>query len=261
MKNVVFGVYRFLGFHLCSHLLESGQEVTGYDWQAEEDEVEEKRQIFGRNANYSYFSEPWETNEKIQLYICLYDYIENPAFTSEQFQQLIAYIDGFMKKLQKNEMEIFVFLQAGYQDSLHCIISEWRLKIEQNYVVRYVYVSELYGPWIPPYKPVMNILKKDYPVLKSNMSKYIYIDDFLRSWKDIKAIQKKEIYVEGKQADSWKKDLLLYADEKDLDFSESVASTRKNIDIFIEANTSLGEGIEFIKSHNEKLEMLRNWNS
>ena len=83
----------------------------------------------------------------------------------------------------------------------------------------------------------------------------------MRSWKEIIAIQKKEIYVEGKQADSWKRDLLVYADEKELDFSNSVASARKHIDIFIEANTSLREGIELIKEHNEKLEMHRKWNS
>ena len=261
MKNVVFGVYHFLGFHLCNYLLESGQEVAGYDWREEEDEIEEKSQVFGRNDNYSYFSDHWETNEEIQLYICLYDYFENPSYSSEQLQQLIAHIDCFIKKIQKNEMEIIILLPAESQDRLHCILSEWKLKIEQNNVVRYLYISELYGPWIPSYKPIMNILKKDYPVLKANMSKYIYIDDFLRSWEEIIAIQKKEIYVEGKQADSWKRDLLVYADAKELDFSNSVASARKHIDIFIEANTSLREGIELIKEHNEKLLMHRKWNS
>lgn len=242
MKNVVFGVYRFLGFHLCNYLLESGQEVAGYDWKVEEDEAEEKRKMFERNANYSYDDEKWKTTEGIQLYICLYDYLENPSYSVEQFRQLMAYIDYLMEKVQKNKVEIVILLPVEDQDHLHCIMNEWKLKIEQKYVVRYLYISELYGPWSPPYKPIMNILKKKDPVLKANMSKYIYIDDFFQSWKDIMVIQKKEIFVEGIQA-------------------ESVSSASKQVDVLIEAKISLREGMELIKEHHEKVEILRKWNS
>lgn len=259
MRNVVFGVYRFLGFHLCNYLLESGQEVAGFDWKSEEDEVEEKREMFGRNANYSFYNESWEANEDIQLYISLYDYLDDPSFTSEQFRELIGYIECMTEKFPKNQTEIVIFLPEEVRDHLHCIMSEWKLKIEQEYVVRYLYISELYGPWNPPYKPIINIIEKNNSVLNPNMSKYIYIDDFFRSWKDIMAIQKKSIYVEGKQADHWERDLQAYANDQDLDFSEFVAS--KNVDFLIEANISLIEGIELIKEHNEKVAMLRKWNS
>ena len=101
MMNVVYGVYRFLGFHICSYLLENGEEVAGYDWEPADEQAEEKQLMIGRNANFSYCDEQWASESEAQLLICLFDYLKNPINTENQFQQIIEYINLFLEKIQK----------------------------------------------------------------------------------------------------------------------------------------------------------------
>ncbi|MBD3110326.1 hypothetical protein IEO70_18530 [Bacillus sp. AGMB 02131] len=256
MKNVVYGVYRFLGFHICSYLLENGEEVVGYDWDPEDMQAEEKQLMIGRNANFSYCDEQWTSESEAQLLICLFDYLQNPINTENQFQQIIDDLDLFLEKIQKERTEIVVFLPEQVLDHFHCTLSEWRIKMNQDYAVRYVYVSELYGPWLPSFNAMTKIMRKEKTVLKENMSKYIYIDDFLRSWKDLMAINKSEIIVAGKQNEQWQQDLKLYVAERGLVFAEQ-DYCEIEADLLIEAKTSLVEGIKLMEEHEAMLNMLR----
>lgn len=236
MMNVVYGVYRFLGFHICSYLLEKGHQVAGCDWQPEDEEADEKQLMLGRNVNFSRCDERWTTDDEVQLYICLYDYLDNPDASESKMQQLTEEISLLLAKLQKQITEIVVFIPNQMQDHFHCTLREWKIKMKQDYPVRLLYISELYGPWLPSSHTRMNVIKKEKTVLKANMSKYIFIDDFLRSWQDIMALTENEVFIAGKQDHHWNQDLTTYV---------------------IEAKTSLREGIQLIEEHNEKLEMLR----
>lgn len=254
--NVVYGVYRFLGFHICSYLLENGEEVAGYDWEPADEQAEEKQLMIGRNANFSYCDEQWASESEAQLLICLFDYLKNPINTENQFQQIIEDLNLFLEKIQKEKTEIVVFLPEEVPDHFHCTLSEWKIKMNQDYAVRYVYVSELYGPWLPSFNAMTKIMRKEKTVLKANMSKYIYIDDFLQNWNDIMTINKSEIIVAGKQDEQWQQDLNGYFAERGLVIADPYYSETE-ADLLIEAKTSLVEGIKLMEEHEAKLDMLR----
>jgi len=256
-KNIVFGVYQFLGFHICNYLLESGYEVVGSDWlESESENVEEKKQAFGRNANFSSHSGEWLENDKITMYICLYDYLDNPSFSLKQLEELLACIDCIVEKCNHDGMQMVVFLPEHLDSSMKHSIDEWKLQSGRESMIRSIHLSELYGPWIPSYKFIQKIVKQEISVLKANMSKYIYIDDFFQNWKNIMTLRSKDIYVFGKQPNDWHlqlPQLLVDENEDELERNSIVAN------LYIEAKTSLREGLQLVKEHNDKLEVLRNW--
>ena len=53
-KAVIFGAYHFLGFLICSALLEEGEEIIGITYpDLVVEDLDEKRMEIGRNANFS----------------------------------------------------------------------------------------------------------------------------------------------------------------------------------------------------------------
>ncbi|MEM5594163.1 hypothetical protein AAHH67_24715 [Niallia circulans] len=69
-KAVIFGVYQFVGFHICSTLLEEGEEIIGISYpEISIEDLEDKRMEIGRNANFSEKSlDKLPLFSKIQMY-------------------------------------------------------------------------------------------------------------------------------------------------------------------------------------------------
>ena len=70
--TIVFGVYDFLGFHLCNHVLNEGNEVIGLQWLNNRDNEQEEMELqFGRNHNFTFFRDIAEVDFCENSLVCL----------------------------------------------------------------------------------------------------------------------------------------------------------------------------------------------
>lgn len=259
VDTIVFGTYRFLGYHLCNYFLEKGNQVIGIDFDSETEDQDEKELIFGRNSNFSYCSinEGFELNEdrQIQVYCSLYDYLkfgyeENVSMLMKSVKDLIISIPI---------KEITVLLPLNMDGLKEVDLEGWRKEIELLSLCKWIYIPEIYGPWLPEISPLQVMMQTKTQEETIDISRLIFIDDLLLNWKKILALKEKEVAVIGEVHKDWREQ---YSTLTQTDM-EAYKIVKEHSTLFpqiiIPVKTSLVDGLQALREHNKKLQFLKQW--
>ena len=230
--TIVFGVYDFLGLHLSQYLLNEGKEVIGFQWSNQDDDNrEEKELLFGRNSNFKFFKEIKEEafNEAGLIYLNMYDLLRDRFDSFLDIKEEIAKI---LKRM--DNQQVIVLLPDEKREKE---ISLWIEEIKQSRpTIRWIRIAaELYGIWQnEPCAVQQFVTDKEKEKRMLDLSRLIYIDDFLSTW---------EMLMKGNQNE------LVVVGEHDKDYEQQ--GLRENM-IIIQEKTSLSKGLAEIHSYNEK---------
>lgn len=242
--TIVCGVYDFLGFHLCNHILNDGNEVIGLQWENNRDDEQEEMELqFGRNHNFTFLRNLAEVDGCENSLVCLnvYELIDEKF---DFFQSIASEIECIVQKLANNRIIVF----------LPCLDEEKKSKVEKwkdsimniTSSVQWLYMGDIYGPWQSEKSTVQQLLKQEEKVCLHEC-RLIYIDDFLLNWERILEDDRTELVVRGESQidlcmfDYSEKDSLLLKDEG---IEQTIFS--------IHENTSLSVGVKKLRLHNEK---------
>lgn len=162
-KIIIFGVYEFVGFHLCKGLLEQGYYVQGIHIDARQDGFpEEKRLEVGRNANFEEQSlKQWQEQkdrgeESITIILPLYDWymtfseavVEQEILASRLFQDMQS------RRNQKDKVVFLLPIQllTDLDDREGLKIMDKMVEQSREMVpnVQLIFLPTIYGPWQPP---------------------------------------------------------------------------------------------------------------
>ncbi|WP_079508082.1 hypothetical protein [Mesobacillus jeotgali] len=196
-RAAIFGVYDFIGYSLCRHMLDIGIEVEGIHPAGEGEDyyTEEKRLEIGRNANFIETSLlDWQAVETEDfLFITLFE-----AFLDED--RTVDFLETLLTKLEfrnSKEMSTVVVLPAYF--------AQKNAKLEKAGVelnrfinnrlpsILTIYLPTIYGPWQPGkffFQQVMNHSSNEIRELP-DVSQLewtddcLYIDDAVKSIREM----------------------------------------------------------------------------
>lgn len=177
-KIMIFGVFEFVGFHLCKRFLEEGYNVKGIVIDtSQEGLLEERRLEVGRNANFEEQSftqwqeqsgEDNENNESVTMIFPLYDWymtfteavIEEKAIAEPIFQ----YLNNRRERENQVVFLLPIHLLAEHDGSeglevLDKFTGNVR-KIMTN--CQFFFLPTLYGPWQPSTFLFQNAMLKGF---------------------------------------------------------------------------------------------------
>ncbi|MCM2533702.1 hypothetical protein NDK43_16555 [Neobacillus pocheonensis] len=162
-KAIIFGVFDFVGFHVCKTLLDKGIEVKGIRVEniGKTPFLEEKRLEIGRNANFEEQSFlEWSLLGKPEkpinmIIFSLYDFfmLYNEAILKKEafIQPILSYLE---RNKNKNKTLVFILpiqLLTSSLDSQALIdlkgFLDRTLNVSDN--IQLFYVPTIYGPWQP----------------------------------------------------------------------------------------------------------------
>ncbi|WP_174730876.1 hypothetical protein [Mesobacillus harenae] len=159
-KAIIVGVYGFLGYSLCSVLLEKGVSVEGISLLGEEEEhiIEEKRLQIGRNANFTEVAfQDWPEAvpadlEDTHLIIPVYDIYSSRLEQSLFKDQFIAGKLKHLKGKQSLQVTLIHPIQLAVKPE-HCLIKEeidaFKKELKNSASFQEFYIPTLFGPWQP----------------------------------------------------------------------------------------------------------------
>jgi hypothetical protein len=264
--SIVIGAYQFIGFHLCKHLLEQGNEVLGVDWNqdtAPGNIIEEKQLEFGRNANFSFTPlvelENINISDTATIYISWYDVNKESPYLD---QDIDSRLQAFLHTLQGAEREerprIVIIYPLG---SIHEEINYEADKI--------IYLPTIYGPWQHERMAFeQGVRNKSETDIKSSIeneytSDAIYITDFLESFEDIVAVSEKMVLVISAAPDQWSlaaRELFDSKLIKEIIHRQPAAGKQTGAHVYYVKNIVTPErGINLQKQHYRRLELLGQW--
>jgi hypothetical protein len=151
-KACIFGVYEFIGFHLCKRFLESGFSVEGIHLETESDLfLEEKRLEVGRNANYNEKSFPLsgQNMETEVTIIPIYDWFMtyNNSKIRKLFSEIVPFIKSDPKKNFVYLLPIQMLTDSQNDEGMAAIKDFIEQTIEMH--IQYFYLPTIFGPWQP----------------------------------------------------------------------------------------------------------------
>jgi hypothetical protein len=152
-RATILGIYDFIGYNLCRHMLDLGVEIDGIHQTGNIDDyfTEEKRLEIGRNANFSEISlEDWEA-ERAEgfLFVTLFESLQTRNGTNDLLEALFNKLeDRHLKKLPT------VVVLPAYFAEKNMNFSESETKINRYFNNRKstlltIYLPTIYGPWQP----------------------------------------------------------------------------------------------------------------
>jgi hypothetical protein len=152
-KVCIYGVYEFVGFHLCKRLLEKGFCVEGIHFEQQSDEfLEEKRLEIGRNANFeeTVFANGETKSESEMIILSLYDLFMT---YKESYEELFPQIVQSINERSNTKSQLIYILPIQLLTNLEDIEG---MKEVQNFIdqvknsdqcIQYFYLPTIFGPW------------------------------------------------------------------------------------------------------------------
>lgn len=247
-KNIVIGAYRFLGFHICNHLLNQGHEVIGVEWDENTIEYrDEKAMLFSRNANFSLktYQDKLHLDEECFIYISLYD------LHADESVQMMKEVGKIVSGSSHSQSRIFIFLPKKMTADLSREIDQWKKMPHINSNLQWIFVADLYGPWLS------NQSNMDY---QQNMARAINIDDFFAGWKQLIELTQEEIHVIGEYQTDWREQLAQFFQKQVDDIPTESDKLNPLATIIIQAQTRLFDGLQAMKEHETKMKLFQEWN-
>ncbi|WP_019240481.1 MULTISPECIES: hypothetical protein [Bacillus] len=254
-RNIVVGALRFFGFHICNFLLEKGQRVAGIEWDMKSVEHQEAKEMFiGRNANFSLLTEnhSFLIEEDDNIYISIYDYLLEEDRSCFLF--FLETLNRFTPSSFQIQCKVYIFIPRNLPEEYNDQIESWKNALPPNASYQWIYISDLYGPWISTTSNIQkNMLGEQHEI---DMSHSIYIDDFLSHLEAIQQSGSLIVNVEPKYNEGWRKD---YAEFFKVE--ATVESSKQNDDdaFIVTTNTTLIKGLQQLAKHNDKIKFLDQW--
>lgn len=190
----IYGTYQFIGFHLCTALLNNGWEVKGIDYSNEFNPfTEEKRLEVGRNANFQELSsgeKEWipASERPFAVIVSLFDFFmernEEQVLNDRALKTFLE--ENFLKESGKNLLVLLLPIQF-LADSSHSGNGDLNSFLENlNRIKKNVltlYLPSVYGPWQPSsffsHYAILNGQKIDYAGSREWRGDLLYIEDAL----------------------------------------------------------------------------------
>lgn len=272
-KIVVVGGYGFLGFSLCTHLLDKGNMVDCIHFENSHDVFyEEKRLSVGRNANFTeILIEEWvkselTCDEKTLVIISFYD-----LFLKKDVLKLVSRIEKELTKIFRtgrlNHSSLLLLLplqvlaiadesEEPFSKSLNHLLKEVQ---EKGISYQAIYLPTLYGPWQPMdflFQQVILNEVKNHEDLHFNKQEWtmdaIYIED---ATNEIVRILDGEYcekcILKSDKAEQWKKCAEYLGIEQDVYRNGVVTKENESTIICREIQTTIGyeQGLAMQKQH------------
>lgn len=249
--TIVLGNNEFLGFHICHYLLNQGEDVIGLKWMEARHETEEEREyLFGRNANYVEVKTIEDIPLEEQSLVCinLYDTVNRLIEEKEELKQFFDYV--------KNQRVLF-FLPLTCSDDIQKELDQWKEHVGEWESVQWIYVSYLYGPWLDKNAELQRLLAQEKGIAL-DLSRAIFIEDFLGKWNDLLQLTDKCLIIQGEMQRDWQEQCASFfckIENRTIEMEE----TEEAQVMIIKATINLKEGIQVLQAHNEKLVFLDQW--
>ncbi|MGM9923977.1 MAG: hypothetical protein ACI35R_07015 [Bacillus sp. (in: firmicutes)] len=247
-KNIVVGVYRFLGYHLCCHLLDLGEEVIGIEMEEEViADRDDKAMTFGRNANFVYQSleEFTETDEESLVCICLLDYAMAGSQSWQRMRKKIGYI---IEKCKAPRRRILIFLPYELDSDRQKEVEQLRNELRKQDNIQWIRMTDVYGPWLPEHVDIK---------AASCLPRALYIEDFCKEWDALLAIGQEEVTVTGELQEDWQEQIANFHSGEPGNRHPDIMDSPDML--IIKAYTSLEDGLQAMREHQMKRRLFQNW--
>ncbi|WP_226675762.1 hypothetical protein [Mesobacillus jeotgali] len=152
-RATILGVYDFIGYSLCRHMLDLGVEIDGIHQSGNIDDyfTEEKRLEIGRNANFSEISlQDWEAEQAEGfLFVTLFESLQTRNGTDDLLKALLSKLED----RHLNKLPTAVILPAYFAEE-NMDFREVETKIStyiknRKSTLLTIYLPTIYGPWQP----------------------------------------------------------------------------------------------------------------
>ena len=241
--KIVYGVYQFLGFHITDYLLRKGEKVIGIDPETENG-IGEMKEFYVRNANFRQLDSLKDlslSDSKADVYMVVW----NPEGTLEESLSFL----GQLKEREGLETNVTIFSPLEMKEADIRSIRDAYTGHPSGQIDKWVYVSGMYGPWMPEDSCVYeHILKGEYD--KLGEVKPIYIEDFLARFEEILSHPDSELAVFGDQMPVGQ-----------TNSGEKEEPTLLKPKYCVPELTSITEGSRILAEHKKKLRMIEHWNN
>lgn len=254
-KAVIFGAYHFLGFHICSALLEEGEEIIGITYpDLVVEDLDEKRMEIGRNANFSekslaeFTSILQDTNIEV-LYFDFYTLKQLSKY--DKVKNLFSeYSD---KKESQNKRFVFLVNVISIETELDFITS---IKdILNGYAMQVVYLPTLYGPWQPSDFLFQQIIEgKEQKNIQLNIREYtndaIFIEDAVKEVvKQTKKGQNNDILLKSTEINHWQRCLEQLKWDMPKGLTKDISFSSYLQEVMVENKETIKDNLEQQKKH------------
>ncbi len=196
-RAAIVGVYDYIGFSLCRHLLEAGVEIEGIHSTGKINDyfTEEKRLEIGRNANFSEIDiKNWEADGKDDfLFVALFEALQNRKETVDFPGTVIGELENNHSKKTRTVVILPAYL--AFEDAkLKDTVDELNRFIDcKDSAFLTIFLPTIYGPWQPEeffFQQAMNCLSfdgREIPDVCQWEWTYdaLYIDDAIEAIKEM----------------------------------------------------------------------------
>lgn len=253
-KAVVFGVYQFVGFHICSALLEEGEEIIGISYpEVSIEDLEDKRMEIGRNANFSEKSLDklsfilQDTNVQ-HIYFDLYTIKEISIY--EKIQSLLS---NFQDKETIRDKKLIFLVNVASIETERDFITLLKDNLV-NHDIQVVHLPTLYGPWQPSDFLFQQIVEgKEKKDIKLKVREYtmdaIFIEDAVKEVvKMTTKGQNNDILLKSKEINHWQR--CLEQLQWDIPKTKKGLQLSSNLqEVFVENEGTIEDNLEKQKRH------------
>ncbi|KIY22955.1 NAD(P)-dependent oxidoreductase [Mesobacillus subterraneus] len=152
-RAMIVGVYDFIGYSLCRHLLDMGIEVTGVHPIGEQDHdyTEEKRLEIGRNANFSEISLiEWQGIEEVDfVFVTLFELFLEQNRTEKGLEEVFAILQSKHCTKQRTALLLPAFFaqENAKLETTSVKLAQFLDNAKSSVLV--IYLPTIYGPWQP----------------------------------------------------------------------------------------------------------------
>jgi nucleoside-diphosphate-sugar epimerase len=178
-KAIIIGVYEYIGFQLCSTLLDQGVEVIGVHLNntVEEELLEERRLEIGRNANFVELQDLSSITSIFHQVVILIDYYSYYRKRCEHYIETFI-LNELLSQINEKHANISILLPVQHlnkQTIFHVI------ELEKDRNLQRIYLPAIYGPRQPEnYAFQQALLYPELPIEIDNrewVSDALFIED------------------------------------------------------------------------------------
>ncbi|MDR0136441.1 NAD-dependent epimerase/dehydratase family protein [Metabacillus idriensis] len=276
-KALIAGFGQFVGFALCSHLLENGIEVDGYMNAYKDDQeqkiADEKMMLIGRNALFEKISSVTEAKENDVIFYCIQDPTDKQNRHDSTLLRecadlsikqkipfvLISSAEVFSEAQEKIEKDTVPHPSTENGKAHLQQESEIRELFGESNLYKIVRLPGLFGPWQPQTSFIHQCIISDLTGKKCDVEAkeekrdILFIDDAVSTLLEIaEAHPYKEsvVHLSSMKEGQWSKIAQLFSEKAERHLSYKLS---KDIICPVETSVSLERGlqiqIEWIKQN------------
>ncbi|MDL0419550.1 hypothetical protein QPM05_05390 [Caldibacillus thermoamylovorans] len=200
---ILFGSFGQLGFEICEQLLNKGYQVNHVnvcDDYEDQEIIEEKNLMLGRNANFKRMGENLERSINVPMIIPLYDWL---FYDENQWEMILKKLEQIFARLHvKNASAPIILLKASGPDQRIQSMNHYFRVIEQKFCKTLsIYVPIIYGKWFTETSYLYHMLMGEKI---SRNADAIYISDAGRTIVDLILHEEKgEFYIRNQNKHRW----------------------------------------------------------